>query len=62
MLKFCQQILEKVSFDKILFQKELFKSIKWLSIDEAKILKIWCVATFGHLYMDVITQAFNHVV
>ncbi len=61
MLKFCQQILEKVSFDKILFQKELFKSIKWLSIDEAKVLQIWCVATFGHLYMDVITQAFTHL-
>ena len=61
MLKFCQEILEKVSFDRILFQKELFKSIKWLSLDEVKLLKVWCVATFGHLYMDVISQAFNQV-
>jgi hypothetical protein len=60
MLKFCQEILEKVSFDRMLFQKELLKSIKWLNIDEAKILKMWCVATFGHLYMDVIVQAFSH--
>lgn len=61
MLKFCQEILEKVSFDKFLFQKELRKSIKWLSLDEAKVLKLWCITTFGNLYMDVITHAFRHV-
>ena len=61
MLKFCQQILEKVSFDKLLFQKELLKSIRWLNLDEAKVLKIWCIASFGHLYMDVISQAFNQL-
>jgi hypothetical protein len=59
MLKFCQEILQKVSFDKFLFQKELLKSIKWLNFDEAKALKMWCMLTFGHLYMDVITQAFG---
>ena len=31
MLKFCKSILEKVSFDPILFKKELSKSTKWLT-------------------------------
>lgn len=59
MLEFSKTILQNVSFDKNLFCKELRKSINWLSYDEAKNLKIWCLAYFGHAYADVIYESFE---
>lgn len=62
MFEYSKEILTKVSFDKNLFKKELRKAIKWLKYDERKMLMIWCLATFGNKYGDVISQAFRHVV
>jgi len=59
MLEFSKQILQKVSFDRQLFSKELKKAIQWLKQEEATVLKIWCLATFGHVYTDVIADAFS---
>lgn len=59
MIEMCKEILQKVSFDKMLFKKELFKSINWVKKDERMALKIWCLATFGHVYKDVIFEAFD---
>ncbi|MDQ3109737.1 MAG: hypothetical protein M3R17_07560 [Bacteroidota bacterium] len=61
MLEFSQHILKSVSFDKSLFKKELKKMILWAKPDEAMLLKAWCIATFGHLYGDVITDVFRSV-
>ena len=61
MLEFSQHILKSVSFDRNLFKKELKKMLLWAKPDEALLLKAWCVATFGHLYGDVITDAFRTV-
>jgi hypothetical protein len=61
MLEFSQHILKSVSFDKNLFKKELKKMIVWAKPDEAMLLKAWCIATFGHLYGDVITDVFRSV-
>jgi hypothetical protein len=61
MLEFSQHILRSVSFDKSLFKKELKKMIQWAKPDEAMLLKAWCIATFGHLYGDVITDVFRSV-
>lgn len=61
MLEFSKHILKSVSFDKMLFSKELRKIINWAKPDEALLLKAWCVATFGHLYGDVIREAFRSV-
>lgn len=61
MFELSKQILEKVSFDRKLFKKELFKAIKWIKPDEALLLKAWCLATFGHLYKDVILDVFETV-
>lgn len=61
MLEFSKHILKSVSFDKSLFRKELTKIINWAKPDEALLLKAWCVATFGHLYGDVIREAFRSV-
>ncbi len=59
MFEFSKQILQKVSFDRSLFGKELTKSIKWLKKEEALLLKAWCLATFGHVYRDVIMETFE---
>lgn len=62
MFEYSKEILTKVSFDRTLFKKELRKAIKWLKVDERKMLMIWCLATFGNKYSDVISQAFRQVV
>ncbi len=61
MFEYTKEVLTKVSFDKKLFKKELIKALKWLKSDERKMLMIWCVATFGHRYSDVLTEVFKKV-
>lgn len=61
MFELSKNILEKVSFDKTLFQKELVKALKWLKPDEKTLLKMWCLTTFGHQYRDVIREVFKNV-
>jgi hypothetical protein len=62
MFELSKNILQKVSFDKALFRKELMKAVKWLKPEEKTLLMIWCVATFGHQYKDVINEVFKSVV
>lgn len=59
MLEFCKKVLMKVSFDRLLFKKELKKAIKWVKKDELVQLKEWCVTKFGHVYGDIITESFR---
>lgn len=59
MFDYSKEILLKVSFDKNLFRKELIKALKWLKPDEKKMLMMWAVANFGHMYMGIITQVFK---
>jgi hypothetical protein len=61
MFELSKNILEKVSFDKTLFRKELMKAIKWLKPEEKALLMMWCLATFGHQYKDVITDVYKSV-
>jgi hypothetical protein len=61
MFEMSKKILEKVSFDRALFKKELAKTLKWLKPDEKMMLKVWCLTNFGHLYKDVIMDAFRHI-
>tara|TARA_R110002096_G_scaffold149054_1_gene310300 strand:+ start:319 stop:510 length:192 start_codon:yes stop_codon:yes gene_type:complete len=59
MLELCKEILLKVSFDKLLFQKELNKALRWISnSDEQESLKTWCYSKFGKKYPEVIKLAF----
>ena len=62
MFELSKQILQKVSFDKILFKKELIKAYKWLKPEERILLYAWCIATFGHAYKDVIGEVYKTVV
>jgi uncharacterized protein YjhX (UPF0386 family) len=61
MFEYTKEILMKVSFDRVLFRKELGKAVKWLKADEKRMLMVWCLATFGHRYADIIMQTFRHV-
>jgi len=59
MYELCKNVLEKVSFDKTLFRKELAKAIKWSSPDEKILLETWCQGTFGQRYEKEITEIFR---
>ena len=59
MLEFKKTILEKVSFDLELFEKELRKAISGLIPDEIKQLKAWCVQNFPGKYLLIIRTSFN---
>jgi hypothetical protein len=59
MLRYTEIILEKVSFNKELFRKELEKSIKWLQKEEVVLLKAWVIIHFGSIYYDVINEVFK---
>jgi len=59
MMEFSKQVLQKVSFDPRLFKKELIKARKWVGQSDQLVLKAWCLATFGHLYKDVIIEVFK---
>lgn len=47
MLEYCKTILSKVSFDPLLLQKELTKSLKWLNETEQQELIDWCKHTLN---------------
>jgi hypothetical protein len=59
MMEFSKEILHKVSFDRRLFKKELMKAKHWVGQSDQLVLKAWCLATFGHMYKDVIMEVFQ---
>lgn len=59
MLELSKEILHKVSFDRRLFKKELMKAKSWVGQGDQLVLKAWCLATFGHMYKDVIMEVFQ---
>ena len=59
MMEFSKQVLQKVSFDQRLFKKELIKARRWVGQHDQLVLKAWCLATFGHVYRDVIVEVFQ---
>ena len=60
MLEFSKKIINKVSFDKELFKKELQKSVRWVSKKELIHLKIWALATFSQ-YKNIILEVFDQI-
>jgi hypothetical protein len=59
MLKYVKTILTRVSFDALLFEKELRKAIKLLVVEEIAELKIWCYEKFSTQYEPVLARCFN---
>lgn len=61
MYEMSKKVLTRVSFDRVLFKKELNKAKKWLKPKESLMLKAWCLTTFGHVYRDVIIEVFETI-
>ncbi|HPK05703.1 MAG TPA: hypothetical protein PK908_07405 [Bacteroidales bacterium] len=61
MLEYTKTILQKVSFSKELFSRELRKSFKWLQKDELVMLYAWCLLTFNESYQDIIREVFKNL-
>jgi len=58
MLNYFKTILSRVSFDALLFEKELRKAIKSLIADEVQELKSWCYANFGNEHEAILNRCF----
>lgn len=59
MFELTKKILVKVSFDPLLFQKELSKAIRWMSnTEEVQRLREWCMKEFGAKYPTIVKKAF----
>lgn len=58
MLEFKKSILEKVSFDLSLFEKELRKAKNWLIPEEIDKLREWCYAKFKGEHRTVLDKLF----
>ncbi len=61
MLEYIKTILQKVSFDRNLFEKELSKAIRMLIPKEVRQLKRWCYAQYGKMYRIVLNRCFARV-
>ena len=61
MLEMFKTVLSGVSFDKSLFKKELTKAKIWLKKDELMALKVWCIATFGVEYHQLVNDVLHMV-
>jgi hypothetical protein len=59
MYEMSKKVLSRVSFDRRLFRKELLKFKQWLKPKESRMLKAWCLATFGHMHRDIIIEVFE---
>jgi hypothetical protein len=59
MFELSKVILQRVSFDRHLFKKELRKALRWISRDDLHAFKAWCQAQFGHRYPDVLEETFD---
>jgi hypothetical protein len=59
MVELSKKILQKVSFDAQLFQKELAKALQWINDqDEIRNLREWCMNEFGKTYPLILEKAF----
>jgi len=58
MLSYAKHILTRVSFDALLFEKELRKAINMLIGDEVQELKNWCYANFSREHEAILNRCF----
>lgn len=60
MFELTKKILVRVSFDPLLFQKELSKAIRWMTdTEEVQRLREWCIKEFGAIYPGIVHKAFS---
>jgi hypothetical protein len=56
MLEYLKTILQKVSFSRFLFERELKKGLAYLLPAELLEFKSWCYERFGHLHQAILLQ------
>lgn len=56
MLTYVKEILQKVSFDPKLFEKELRKAIKAISAEDFAEFKRWCYSHFSAKYSPTLDR------
>lgn len=61
MLDYSKKVLEKVSFNQELFEKELKKTLQWLNEQEADVLMRWCSHRFGAQYAEILNKTFAYL-
>lgn len=59
MLDYVKIILQKVSFNEHLFERELNKSLKDLLGEDVLELKKWCYEQFSETYLQILNQYFS---
>jgi len=58
MIQYIKLILEKVSFDRYLFEKELRKALKSVVPDELIEFKNWCYEKFSQHHLAILNKYF----
>ncbi|GLU50879.1 MULTISPECIES: hypothetical protein [Dyadobacter] len=58
MLEYIKIILQKVSFDRRLFEKELRKAIRMLMPAEVKRLRNWCYENYSSVHLATLNNCF----
>jgi len=62
MLRLYKEILTKVSFDRQLFKKELFKALKWVGTPlELYQFRMWCIQEFGRKHPEILKEVFQQI-
>lgn len=59
LVEYIKIILQKVSFDAKLFEKELKKAIRMLVPEELSQLKAWCYDQYGSMYRRILRRCFS---
>ncbi len=61
MLDHQKMILKNVMHDKLLFEKELTKSIKWLEATDVRKLQKWLQTSYWKSHKEIIQKVFDIV-
>lgn len=59
MIEYVKTILQKVSFSKYLFERELRKGLRVIMPEEAEDFKDWCYSMFGKLHEAILNRYFQ---
>lgn len=59
MIEYVKTILEKVSFSKYLFERELKKGLRLILPAEVEEFKVWCYQMFGKVHDVILNRYFQ---
>lgn len=58
MINYVKTILQKVSFSKYLFERELKKGLKLILPSELEEFRDWCYEMFGKIHLPILNRHF----